>query len=76
MFPFYSLENEDIKNMVAPIQISQNNSKSDKIKICNLQEENRQLKVSTMELKDNLKTLNEKQICKHLELQCQLTEMH
>ena len=76
IFPFYSLENEDIKNMVTPIQISQNNSKSDKIKICNLQEENRQLKVSTTELKDNLKTLNEKQICEHSELQCKLTEMH
>ena len=61
--------------MVTPIQISQNNSKLDKMKICNLQEEN-QLKVSTMELKDNLKTLNEKQICEHSELQCKLTEMH
>ena len=76
VFPFYSLENEDIKNMVTPIQNSQNNSKSDKMKICNLQEENRQLKVSTMELKDNCKTLNEKQVCEHSELQCKLTEMH
>ena len=29
-----------------------------------------------MELKDNLKTLNEKQLCEHSELQCELTEMH
>ena len=46
------------------------------MKICNLQEENRQLKVSTIELKDNLKTLNEKQVCEHSELQCKLTEKH
>ena len=53
--------------MVTPIQISQNNSKSDKMKIGNLQEESRQLKVSTMELIDNLKTLKENWVCEKSE---------
>ena len=61
VFPFYSLENNEIQNMVArpaPVHYSQTNSKLEKVKFCNILQEHERLKLLNMELKDNFMTLN------------------
>ena len=78
MFPFYSLENEDIQNILtqpAPVHFKQTNSKLDKLKNCDILQENEKLKSLNMELNDNFKTLHENQLCEKSVLQCKLTEM-
>ena len=77
VFPFYSLENNEIQNMVtrpAPVQYSQTNSKLDKVKICNILQENEKLKSLNMELKDNLKTLNGNLVRVNSEFEHKLTK--
>ena len=61
-FPFYSLENEDFKSMVTLNKFSQNISKVDHMKMCNLQNENGQLKTEIAQLKGQLTSMNEKHV--------------
>ena len=77
MFPFYSLENEDIQNMVtqpAPVHFKQTNSKLENVKICNILQENEKLKSLNMELKDTLKTMNGNIVRANSEFEHKLTE--
>ena len=75
VFPFYQLENDDIQNMVTqptPVQFSKTNSSLEKTKMCNLQEENDKLNLLNTELKDQLRTINEKLVCQISDFQHKL----
>ena len=73
-FPFYSLENDEIKNMVTSDKCSQTTSKADQTKIFNLHEENVQLRTEILELKCQIRTVNEKLACMDSELKSKLNE--
>ena len=51
VFPFDSLENDEIKNMVTSDKCTQTTSKADQMKMFNSQEENEQLRTEITELK-------------------------
>ena len=71
-FPFYSLENEDFKNMVTLTKFSQNTSKADHMKMGNLQNENGQLKSEIAQLKGQLSLMDEKHLRQDSEIQDKL----
>ena len=77
VFPFYQQENDDIQNMVTqptPVQFSKTNSSLEKTKMCNLQEENNKLNLFNTELKDKLRTINEKLVCQNSDFRHKLDE--
>ena len=77
VFPFYQLENDDIQNMVTqptPVQFSKTNSRVEKTKMCNPQDENDKLNLLNKELKDQLRTINEKLVCQNSDFQHKLDE--
>ena len=69
-FPFYFLENDELKNMVT----SQTTSKADQTKIFNQQEENVQLRTEISKLKYQIRTVNEKLACMDSEFKSKLNE--
>ena len=73
-FPFYSLENDEIKIMVTSDKCSQTTSKADQMKIFNLQEENVQLRTEITELKGQIRTVNEKLAYMDSEFKSKLNE--
>ena len=79
-FPFYSLDTDGFRKMMSKsvsIQFSQTNLKSEKTKVRDLLEENDKMTLLTMDLKEDLKAVNEN--LKHTEseksdIQCRLLE--
>ena len=65
--------------MTRPVSVHfpQTTSKSDKIKLCDIQEENDKLKSLTVDLREDLTTMNEtlkQTLCVHSEIQDRLSE--